>query len=265
MPHYCLELEYDGRAFSGWQAQAQGQATVQGTLIEAVERVTGERVPVTGSGRTDAGVHAEAQRVSLSLAGEWETERLLKALNGVLPRAVVVRSVQSVTASFDARRDAVGKRYRYRIWNGSVRSPLRAARQTHVPQVLDLVAMRTAAADLLGERDFACFQAAGSDVRTTVRRLSRVDVLGDPGGEVSILAEGSGFLRHMVRNLAGTLIEVGLGRRGADSMPDLLASGDRSRAGPTAPAEGLTLEEVYYAPGTLDKEGVSVTDDRAEG
>ena len=250
MPHYCLEVEYDGRAFSGWQAQSQGQTTVQGALAEAIERVTGERIPVTGSGRTDAGVHAEAQRASLALVSEWETERLLKALNGVLPRAVVVRSVQIVGAAFDARRDAVGKRYRYRIWNGSVRSPLRAARQAHVPQTLDLVAMQTAAAALLGEKDFACFQAAGSDVMTTVRRLSRLDVLGDPGGEIAIIAEGSGFLRHMVRNLAGTLIEVGLGKRQADSMPALLASKNRSRAGPTAPAEGLTLEEVYYGPGS---------------
>jgi len=248
VPTFRVLLEYDGRPFAGWQIQAGGEPTVQGALQAAIAQVTGEAAGVTGSGRTDAGVHAEGQVASFALAGAWPPERLLRALNGVLPRAVAVRAVEPAPDGFDALRDATGKRYRYRIWNGAARSPLRAARFAHVPRPLDVVAMRAAAAGLVGEHDFRSFQAAGSETRTTVRRLGRLDVCGDPGGEIHIVAEGNGFLRHMVRNLAGTLIEVGLGRRDAGSMSALLAAVDRRAAGPTAPAEGLTLEHVHYGP-----------------
>lgn len=246
MPNYRIGIEYDGAAFHGWQAQAGGQSTVQGALVEAVERVTGERVAVSGSGRTDAGVHAEAQVASFRLQTEWDPLRLQRALNGVLPPAVAVGPVEQVSDSFDALRSAVGKRYRYRVWNGPQRSPLRAARQVHVPKRLDIASMQAAAASLVGEHDFASFQASGSDVATSVRRLTRLDVRGDPGGEIEIVAEGTGFLRHMVRNLAGTLIEVGHGKRSPGSMAALLAAECRDQAGPTAPAHGLTLEQVYY-------------------
>jgi len=248
VPTYRLVLEYDGAAFAGWQRQAHGEPTVQGAVVEAVERVTGERVAVTGSGRTDAGVHAEAQVASLTLAAAWPADRLLRALNGVLPRAVAVRALDEAAPAFDALRDATGKRYRYRIWNGAARSPLRAARWAHVPRPLDVSAMRAAAERLVGEHDFRSFQATGSSVTTTVRTLHCLTVAGEPGGEIEIVVAGSGFLRHMVRNLAGTLIEVGLGRRDPASMPALLGARDRSEAGPTAPAQGLTLEHVEYAP-----------------
>ena len=247
MPNYRLGIEYDGAAFKGWQIQGGGEPTVQGALVEALGRVTGERVAVTGSGRTDAGVHAEGQVASFWLESDWDPFRLQRALNGVLPRSASVHGVEIVPKGFDARRSAVGKRYRYRIWNGPDPSPLRAARQLHVPKRLDVVSMQAAAARLVGERDFASFQAAGSDVVTTVRLLSRLDVVGNPGGEIEIVAEGSGFLRHMVRNLAGTLIEVGHGKRSPGSMAALLAALSRSQAGPTAPAQGLTLEQVDYA------------------
>jgi len=246
MPTYRLVVEYEGSAFAGWQVQAEGAVTVQGELIEAVERVTGERVRVTGAGRTDSGVHAEGQVASLELAAAWACDRLQHALNGVLPRAVAVRALDSAPDGFDALRDASGKRYRYRIWNAPSRSPLRAGRFAHVPKPLDVPAMRAAAAWLIGEHDFASFQAAGSDVLTSVRTLRRLDVSGEPGGEIHLVAEAGGFLRYMVRNLAGTLIEVGLGRRAADSMPGLIAARSRSAAGPTAPAAGLTLEFVEY-------------------
>jgi tRNA pseudouridine38-40 synthase len=147
---------------------------------------------------------------------------------------------------FDARRDAVSKLYGYRIWNGAGPSPLRARTSHWVPRALDLEAMALAARALLGRHDFASFQATGSDVRTSVRTLSRLDVEGEPRGEVSILVEGDGFLRHMVRNLVGTLVDVGLGRRSPESMAALLAARDRRRAGRTAPAAGLTLLRVSY-------------------
>jgi tRNA pseudouridine38-40 synthase len=247
MPTYRLVVEYEGSAFAGWQIQAEGESTVQGELIAAVARVTGEQARLTGAGRTDAGVHAEGQVASLELESEWLPDRLLRALNGVLPRAVAIREISIAHKDFDARRDATGKRYRYRIWNAPMRSPLRAARFAHIPKPLDIGAMRQAAAWLLGEHDFASFQAAGSDVRTSVRCLERLDVTGEAAGEIEIVAEGRGFLRYMVRNLVGTLIEVGHGRRAADSMTSLLESRSRTSAGPTAPAVGLTLERVEYA------------------
>ena len=261
MPNYCLLVEYAGEGFAGWQIQAPGARTIQGCLVEAVERITGERVAVTGSGRTDAGVHAEAQVASFALAQAMDPEKLQRGLNGVLPREIAVRGLRAVPGDFDALRAARGKRYRYRIWNHPVRSPLRAARFVHVAQTLDVGEMARAAECLVGEHDFSSFQAAGSDVKTTVRRLHRLDVLGAPGGEVEILAEGSGFLRYMVRNLVGTLIEVGQGRRSVAWVAGVLAAKDRSQAGPTAPALGLALEAVEYDEGLGPLTGTSLHSD----
>ncbi len=244
---FRLSLEYDGTDFAGWQVQAGGERTVQGCLQEALEAVSGGLVRVTGAGRTDAGVHAEGQVAAASLGRDFEPETLQRALNAHLPPDVVVREVASCPADFDPRRQAWGKVYRYRVWNARERSPLRARRSAFVPARLSLESMAHAAATLVGERDFACFQAAGSGITDTVRHLRRLDVTGVPGAEIAFEVEGSGFLRHMVRNLVGTLLEVGKGKRSADSMGALLASGDRRLAGPTAPARGLTLVRVLYA------------------
>jgi len=246
MAQYRMLIEYDGAAFAGWQLQPGEARTVQCCLERALLRVTGCKTRVRGSGRTDAGVHAEAQVASFGLETRLAPERLLRALNGVLPREVAVRELIAVSADFDALRCARAKRYRYRIWNGSVRSPLRAARFWHVSRRIDLEAVRQAARPLMGEHDFSCFRAAGSDARTSLRRVMAIAVEGEAGGEIAIVLVGSGFLRRMVRNIAGTLIEVGLGRRAADSIEGLLASRDRQLAGPTAPARGLTLEAVAY-------------------
>ncbi|TMA22103.1 MAG: hypothetical protein E6J87_26775 [Deltaproteobacteria bacterium] len=147
---------------------------------------------------------------------------------------------------FDARRDATGKLYRYSLWNAPERAPLRRRRALCLLRPLDLARMRAAAAQLVGTHDFASFQAAGSEVQTSVRTLWRVDVTGEPGADVDLWFEGGGFLRHMVRNLSGTLIEVGSGRRDPEGMTALLAARDRRRAGPTAPAHALTLISVRY-------------------
>jgi tRNA pseudouridine38-40 synthase len=249
MPTFRLTLEYDGAGFSGWQVQSQGQRTVQGTLTSALERVTGAPARVTGAGRTDAGVHAEGQVASVTVDTELSAEQLGRALNGVLPDHVAVVACAEAPADFHARYGARSKLYRYAIWNGPVASPLRRARRHRVVPPLDLDAMRKAAADLLGTHDFAAFQAAGSEVESTVRTLTRLDVTGVPRGEIDLWVEGDGFLRHMVRNLAGTLIEVGIGRREAADVARVLGSGDRSQAGPTAPASGLTLVRVEYDEG----------------
>jgi tRNA pseudouridine38-40 synthase len=219
---------------------------VQGVLEDALRRVTGGPARALGAGRTDAGVHAEAQ-----VAGAWvETAlspaQLARALNGVLPPDLAVVACEAAPEDFHPRYAARAKLYRYRIWNGACRSPLREARVHWVRTPLDLPAMRAAAALLVGTHDFAAFQAAGSDVATTVRTLARLDVSGEPGGDVEIAVQGDGFLRHMVRILVGTLVDVGLGRRAAASMPALLAARDRTRAGRTAPARALTLVRVDY-------------------
>ena len=202
MPTFRLSLEYDGCEFAGWQIQPGDQRTVQGTLHAAFRRVTGREVRVIGAGRTDAGVHAEGQVASASVETELPPDRLRRALNGVLPPDLAVRECELAPEGFHARYQARSKLYRYRIWNGENRAPLRTTRAHHVPNVLDVEAMRRAAALLLGTHDFAAFQTAGSPVRSTVRTLERLEVEGEPRGEITLLVEGDGFLRQMVRILA---------------------------------------------------------------
>ncbi len=249
MRTFRLTLEYDGADFEGWQFQPGDHRTVQGTLEQAIARITLERARATGSGRTDSGVHAEAQVASVRLATEMAPERLRRALNGVLPADVVVSELAVAPEGFDARRHARGKLYRYAIWNAPTRRPLRRARSLFLARALDLAAVRRAAEDLVGSHDFASFQAAGSNVKTTTRTLRRLDLTGEAGGALELWFEGSGFLRHMVRNLVGTLVEVGSGRRDPEGMPELLAARDRTLAGKTAPAHALTLVSVSYPPG----------------
>ncbi len=246
MPTFRFPLEYDGTDFQGWQVQPGGRRTVQGVLEAAVLRVTSEAVRVAGSGRTDSGVHAEGQVASVRLAAGIDPDRLRRSINGVLPSDVAVLEVRDAPEGFDARRDARSKLYRYAIWNGPTRSPLRARRVLWLRRPLELAPMRSAAEALVGTHDFASFQAAGSDPMGTVRTLLRLEIDGRAGAAIDLRFEGTGFLRHMVRNLAGTLIEVGTGRRAPEQMAAILAARDRRRAGPTAAAQALTLVEVGY-------------------
>jgi tRNA pseudouridine38-40 synthase len=241
-----LVLEYDGTGFAGWQRQAQGERTVQGVLAEAFRRVCGGEAEVEGAGRTDAGVHARGQVAGVRVETRLAAGELQRALNAVLPGDLAVLSVEGAADGWHPRRSARRKLYRYAIWNGRVRSPLRDRYSHWVPQPLAADAMARAAASLGGTRDFRSFQAAGSGVETTVRTLFRAELLGEGGGELALELEGDGFLRHMVRNVAGTLIEVGLGRRAPESLLALLEARDRGLAGPTAPARGLTLVRVEY-------------------
>jgi tRNA pseudouridine38-40 synthase len=266
-PTFRLVLEYDGAQFAGWQAQAGDARTIQEAVETAILQLTGCRVAVIGASRTDAGVHAEGQVASMSFDTRLAPAALGRALNALLPEDVAVRDVALAPEGFHARRDARSKLYRYAIWNGTERSPLRARRFCAVPQALDLGAMRIAAAALAGTHDWSAFQVRGSEwraegaaqgrTRSAVRRVTGLSVLGVAGGEVWIEVEGEGFLRQMVRTLVGTLVEVGRGRRDPSSMPALLESRDRAAAGPTAPAHGLTLVHVDYALPTLGEAGES--------
>ncbi len=246
MRSFRLTLEYDGRDFCGWQAQPGGRRSVQGTLEAAAQRVAPGPVEVAGASRTDAGVHAEGQVARLTAETAFEPAALARALNGVLPPDVAVRAAELAPLGFDPRRDARAKLYRYAVWNDPAPSPLRAGRSLHVERPLELVAMREAAALLCGTHDFASFQAARSGSQTSVRTLSRLDVVEAAPGELGLYVEGDAFLRHMVRILAGTLLEVGRGRRTPRELPAVLAARERRAAGPTAPAHALTLVRIRY-------------------
>ena len=239
-----LVVEYDGTDFAGWQRQ-DGQRTIQGCLEAAFEKMAGERPLVRGAGRTDAGVHALGQVASVEIASRIPPLGWLRGLNTHLPPAIAVLDVADAPAGFNARHDARGKIYRYEVWNHPVRSPLHARRSWHVYDPLDPPAMRAAAALLVGEHDFRAFRSSDCDRLSTVRILRRFDVTRD-GVRVSFEVEGTGFLRNMVRILAGTLVGVGRGKLSVAAVGALLASGDRTQAGVTAPAHGLTLVRVIY-------------------
>ncbi len=242
-----LTLAYDGSRFAGWQLQP-GQRTVQGVLEVALEALAGEPLRAQAAGRTDAGVHAEGQVVGVRLpeGRRLPLKALVQGLNGLLPEDVAVREAAFVPDGFDARRSARGKRYRYRIWNRATRCPLRRGTHWQIFPPLDCEPMRRAATALEGEHDFQAFRSADCPAKTTVRRLDRVAVAPGEPGEIVVEVRGTAFLKHMVRNVVGTLVEIGRGKRPEGDVPRLLASRDRRLAGPTAPAHGLCLMEVYY-------------------
>jgi tRNA pseudouridine38-40 synthase len=256
VPNHRLVVEYDGTDFEGWQRQP-GARTVQGALEAAFLQVTGVAASVHGAGRTDAGVHAEGQVAHARVETRLAAEALRRALNGVLPRDVAVRALDVVPDAFHARRGARSKLYRYRLWTGATRSPLRERVSLWVRAPRDLAAMQGFAGTLVGRHDFASFQASGSVARSTVRTLSRCEILGSWGGDVAIELEGDGFLRHMVRNVVGTLLEVGRGRLDPAGAAALLAARNRRLAGPTVPARGLCLVRVDYTDFPAESKGLS--------
>ena len=244
----CLKLTiaYDGTTYVGWQRQPNG-VSIQQLIEQAFAPLAGGEAPaVAGAGRTDAGVHAVAQVASVQLDTDLAAETIRRALNFRLPADVRVHRVEDAPLDFHARFDAAGKIYRYRICVGAVVSPFDRCFVHHAPEARDHDAMRDAAARLVGRHDFASFQAAGGDAQDSVRTLHRLDLCARED-ELVLDIEGNGFLRHMVRTIAGTLIEVGAGQRGAAAMTDILAARDRRAAGRTAPASGLTLLRVNYA------------------
>lgn len=242
-----LTLQYDGTAFVGWQRQAGG-TSVQGLLEEALSRIERSPVTVYGAGRTDAGVHAFGQVASAQLATALEGVTLRRALNAVLPPDVRVTAVEDQPAGFHARFSARGKLYEYQIVNAPFVSPFLHRYAWHVIPELDLDAMRAGAAALVGRHDFAAYQGAGSSAGATERTIERLqwELGGGPSRPLTMQVEGDGFLRHMVRNIVGTLAEVGLGRWPPGQVATILASRDRTQAGPTAPAHGLFLVRVLY-------------------
>ena len=247
MRNLKITLQYDGTNYVGWQRQATG-TSIQGLLEDALEPIAGTRITVHGAGRTDAGVHALAQVASAAFPAALESPVLTRALNAVLPSDVRVLSIEDVSAEFHARFSALGKTYEYRIVNASIVSPFLVRYVWHVPTDLDLDGMKSAATHLVGAHDFAAFQGAGSDVGSSQRTIKAIEWNDEEGPDVPLVIriQGDGFLRHMVRNIAGTLVEIGVGRWTPNRIVEILASRDRSQAGATAPAQGLFLVRVEY-------------------
>ena len=253
-----LTLAYDGTRYVGWQRQAEG-VSIQGLLEGALAEIDEAPVPVVGAGRTDAGVHALGQVASFELRHPMPMETLVRAVNARLPQDVRALGAEEADPGFHARYSATSKTYRYRLAMGSAADPFGWRYVWQVPGPLDRAAMRQALAALVGTHDFASFQAAGSSVRTTVRTVTAARLLDAPAAEASPLPAlappvpvlhleiaADGFLRHMVRTICGTLVEVGQGRLAPERVAEALSARNRSLAGPTAPARGLFLVGVEY-------------------
>lgn len=245
---FKLVLAYDGTDYVGWQRQPNG-VSIQALVEDAIAPIEGRPVTVIGAGRTDAGVHALAQVASVALESAIDPASLVRALNATLPAGVRVRAADEAPPDFHARFAARSKAYRYYIRNAAWVSPFERRYVWHVSRALDDRAMARAGASLVGHHDFAAFRAAGSEVATSARTIHELDVtrIDDPDGALlTIDVEADGFLRHMARAIAGTLVDVGLGRRDPEDVRRVLESRDRGQAGATAPAHGLFLVRVNY-------------------
>lgn len=245
MRHIRLVVEYDGTTLCGWQRQDNGP-TVQQHLEETLAKLLQHPVRVTGASRTDSGVHARGQVAMFSTERPIALHGIRRGLNSLLPDTIAIREATEVGEDFHPRHSATGKHYRYAILNSPNRSPLARDRAWHVPEPLDREAMRAGAAHLLGEHDFAAFRAAGCTAQTTLRRIDSIDLAEAPDDLLVIDVRGNAFLRNMVRIVAGTLADVGIGRLTPAQVGEILASKDRTKGGRTAPAHGLTLVEVRY-------------------
>jgi tRNA pseudouridine38-40 synthase len=245
MPRYKLTIEYDGTPFVGWQVQDSG-ASVQGVLMDAIAAFAGERLPLQGAGRTDAGVHALGQIAHVDLVKDWDGETVRDAINFHLrPQPIAVLKAEQVAPDFDARFSATKRHYRYRIVNRRADLTLDDRRAWRVPRPLDTAAMHQAAQQLVGRHDFTTFRATECQAKSPVKTLDHLDVARDGDG-VRVEASARSFLHHQVRSMVGSLVHVGEGKWSADYLAEILAARDRSACGQVAPPQGLYLVRVEY-------------------
>lgn len=240
-----LILSYDGSEYHGWQKQRK-ELTLQAVLEDRLETILGEPVRLFGSGRTDAGVHALKQVAHFTTRSDLKPEPLVKGLNALLPDDILVRDAQYVTEDFHARYSVRTKTYEYRILNRKDPDIFQRKYVWHITRPLDVDEMRVCLGSVLGRHDFAAFRSSGSTNRNPVRTVHRAELFEQGQGLIGIIMESDGFLRHMVRNIVGTLVEVGLGKMGPPRFREILESRDRREAGPKAPAMGLFLLSVDY-------------------
>jgi tRNA pseudouridine38-40 synthase len=244
LPTFKLTLEYDGTNYHGWQIQP-GLPTIQAELEAAIRQVSQQHVNVIGAGRTDAGVHALGQVAGFTTTASLSEGEWLRALNGLVPDDIAVLSVESMPDTFHARYSAKSKLYRYRILNRPYRSALDRSRAWHYPYPLDLAVMQAAAVGLVGKQDFSSFQGSPTDTENLICLVSRLEVT-RADDDIVVEIEADRFLKQMVRNLVGTLVEIGRGKLKAGAVKEILAARDRTKAGPTAPPQGLYLVRVNY-------------------
>jgi tRNA pseudouridine38-40 synthase len=245
MRNFKLIVEYDGAAYCGWQRQKNG-VSIQQILDEAIALIVCEKVTLIGSGRTDAGVHAINQVANFKSSTVLPAEKIFRGVNSVLPQDIVVKSLNEVHVDFHAQRDVQSKIYVYRICNQRLRPVLGRNYFWFIRFPLDLEMMGKAAKYLIGTHDFSCFCATGSDVKDRIRTIIAIDVKSGADGLIEITVEARGFLKYMVRNIVGTLVEVARGKRNPQDMKEIIDSRNRDIAGVTAPACGLFLKEVKY-------------------
>ena len=246
MRNIRLLVQYEGTRYLGWQRQKHAGNTIQGRLETLLSRMCGEEVELIGSGRTDAGVHAAGQVCNFHTNCTMSPEEMLVYINRYLPEDIAVKEVSEAGPRFHSRLNARGKRYCYRVLNSAAPDVFWRRYALQVPGKLDVEGMRLAASYLEGEHDFKAFTSAKKGKKSTVRRIDSIAIETD-GELLNFTFTGNGFLHHMIRILMGTLLEVGSGKRAADSIPGLIASGRRRQAGGLAPAKGLTLIEIYYS------------------
>jgi tRNA pseudouridine38-40 synthase len=245
MRTFKLVVAYDGTDYKGWQIQ-NNDPTIQGKIEEKLGIILNQPIRITGSGRTDAGVHALNQVAHFCTRSKLDLSALQKGLNSLLPPDIVVKDVADADDDFHARYSAKSRVYKYLIWNGEIRSPFYRRFSWHVRNQLDRERMREAAQCLIGWHDFASFQGTGSICRTSEREVIKFTLTGRSSRWVVVTIEASAFLRHMVRNIVGTLIEVGKGCMSVSEFKAILDAQDRGEAGITAPPQGLFLKEVKY-------------------
>jgi tRNA pseudouridine38-40 synthase len=248
--NFKLTLAYDGHDFAGWQIQPD-RNTIQGTLVSAIEQLTGEKTLPQGSGRTDAGVHALAQVASVTLASPIPTANLRKALNDILPPSIRILTVEDASPDFHARKSAIAKTYEYRIYRGEVCLPFLARYVCHHPFPLDEDLMAESADIVAGQHDFTSFAAVDPESKKEALAVNNVRTIYSSvwqrrGEELLYYIRGNGFLHHMVRNLVGTFLMIGKGNLSGNDLKRILELRDRSAAAATAPASGLVLVSVEY-------------------
>ena len=244
MRNIRLDICYDGTRYRGWQRLPGKDDTLQGKLETALSRILEEPIEISGSGRTDAGVHARGQVANFHTESTMTTAEILANLRRYLPEDIGIYSCKDVSPRFHARLNAKEKTYRYRIWNSEAPCVFERRYLAVMPEALDVEVMKAAAGKLVGEHDFSAFCGNPKFKKSTVRYIRSIDIRRE-GGELVIEYTGNGFLHNMVRILTGTLVEVGRGERSVDSIPALFG-GKRADAGFLAPAQGLCLMEVYY-------------------
>lgn len=245
MRNLKIVVEYDGTNYHGWQRQAH-EITIQEVLEEKIAVITGEKVAINGSGRTDAGVHAINQVASFKTTSEIREPNLLRAINSLIPHDIAIKSLSEVDEAFHARYDAKSKLYLYKIYNRPVRSAIYNNYSWHVYSELDVDAMNRAAICLKGTQDFSSFCAANGDFQNNIRTIMDAGFAVSKSGMITFSIKAEGFLRYMVRNIMGTLVDVGKGKIDYAVFADILNAKDRTKAGITAPPRGLFLKEVYY-------------------